>query len=89
MSIINQPLPFPGSDSEGEANYDSHRWVSEGGDVCCIDCDVKPHHTSADWPCRINIPRTVMTTLQWDIWCEKYPEYASKFEEGFTPCLTN
>jgi hypothetical protein len=53
---VSQPIPFPGSDADRAANRASHAFTG-GDDDRCLDCDVKPWHLSASYPCGTDVPR--------------------------------
>jgi len=78
--MIDQPKKFDGSEEERLANYESHRFsqVSED-EVVCIDCDVKPWHLCADWPCGFDVPREIVDDSDgqaWDQWMARAEAYA-------------
>lgn len=65
MNTINMPVPFPGTPEQRRANLDSHNWTTFNGvDYNCMDCDCKPGHVSAGYPCGADVPRhdVVVTT---------------------------
>jgi hypothetical protein len=45
------PDPFPGTEEQRQANRRTHRFSTFPDGTCCIFCEVKPWHISADWPC--------------------------------------
>jgi hypothetical protein len=55
--IINTPVPYPGTDEEKTLNRASHVWLSGDSDTRCINCDCKPWHIHADYPCGDEAPR--------------------------------
>ncbi len=59
--IVNRPIPFDGTPEQKAANYRSHAWHTcgdpEDGDVHCADCDAKPWHKAASYPCGVDVPR--------------------------------
>lgn len=58
VPMINVPVPFPGTPEERRANLDSHNWSTlNGEDYNCLDCDCKPGHVSAGYPCGADVPR--------------------------------
>lgn len=61
MTTINRPVRFQGTDAEKAANYRTHHWVADGPpddcEVRCFDCDAKPWHAAASYPCGVEPPR--------------------------------
>jgi len=57
MSIINRPIPFNGTEEERRANRLSHFFSGEPGDERCMDCDSRPSHEAANYPCGVSVPR--------------------------------
>ena len=57
--IINEPIPFQGTEEEKKANFATHHfWADDGVEYRCCDCDCKPWHKAAFYPCGTeNIPR--------------------------------
>lgn len=55
--IIDRPVPFQGTPEERKANVESHRWRRFGGEVVCANCDCKPWHAAALYPCGVEPPR--------------------------------
>lgn len=52
------PIPFGGSEEEAQANYDSHNWTALTDDeIRCFNCDAKPWHRGAYYPCGTTPPR--------------------------------
>lgn len=65
---INQPVRFPGTPEEIEANLATHHFGPTGwgdpedSDWRCYDCDCRPTYISATWPCGTrDIPREDVT----------------------------
>lgn len=59
---INEPIPFPGTREELDANFASHSWDSfDGMDGHCFNCDCKPWHIMAQYPCGTIPPRHYVT----------------------------
>ena len=54
--IINEPVPFAGTDAEREANRSTHTF-DYGDDTRCINCGCKAWHTTADYACGADVPR--------------------------------
>lgn len=54
---INEPVPFPGTADEAEANRATHRWDWCDPDTRCWDCDSRPSHQAANYPCGADVPR--------------------------------
>lgn len=62
---INRPVAFPGTDEERLANNATHNFITNwyGEDSCetrCGDCDCRPSHVAADYPCGTEPPREVI-----------------------------
>ena len=61
MPTYNMPAPFPGTPEEAAANRDTHLFVYDGtpddADVRCWNCDCRPSHVAASYPCGANVPR--------------------------------
>jgi len=53
--MMNVPVPFPGTEVEKIINYRTHYFGGEDGR--CFDCDSKPWHVAADYPCGEEPPR--------------------------------
>lgn len=55
------PVPFKGTTTEASANYATHFFMAEGdpedGNSRCMDCDCKPWHQAALYPCGTTVPR--------------------------------
>lgn len=49
--MTNYPVPFHGTKEQAEANYDTHSWFSTEDEVRCMECDAKPIHQVASYPC--------------------------------------
>lgn len=54
--LINRPIEFSGSAEERAENYASHRfsWDEESR---CVNCDSRPSHVAAHYPCPVDPPR--------------------------------
>jgi hypothetical protein len=56
--LINQPVPFDGSEEQCRKNFNTHSWASyDEIDYNCAVCDCKPWHAAASYPCGIEPPR--------------------------------
>lgn len=55
MTTFTRPVPFAGTDAQLLRNRRSHQFG--GIDGRCWECDVKPWHESANYPCGAQIPR--------------------------------
>lgn len=59
--LVNKPIPFDGTEEERKANFNTHCFVPEdveGLDFRCSQCDCKPWHVAASFPCgEAEIPR--------------------------------
>lgn len=56
---IDTPAPYEGTEDEIKANRASHIWLSGDSDARCIQCDCKPWHIHADYPCGVEAPRII------------------------------
>lgn len=58
---MNVPVPFPGTAEERQANRNTHYFVMSGDpeapEIVCINCDTKPGHEAANYPCGEDPPR--------------------------------
>ena len=62
MTTLNRPVPFAGTEDEARKNFVSHNWRNVGdGEVVCIDCEHKPWHVGASYPCGTEAPRGNVT----------------------------
>lgn len=58
--LLDEPIPFEGTDAERAANFNSHRFTTmDGENYECLDCCSKPWHRAADYPCGTTVPRRV------------------------------
>lgn len=55
MTTITRPVPFPGTEAQWRKNLRTHQFG--GIDGRCWECDVKPWHESAKYPCGTRVPR--------------------------------
>lgn len=53
---VHRPVAFPGTDAEREANHRTHLWTYYD-EARCSNCDAKPWHVAADYPCGQEPPR--------------------------------
>lgn len=51
--ILTRPRKFQGTEAQKQANRASHYFV----DGHCVDCDCKPWHETANYPCGGPVPR--------------------------------
>lgn len=56
---IDEPVPFPGSVSEKNANFDTHKFAFDGDDARCERCDSKVWHKAAYYRCGEDPPRQI------------------------------
>lgn len=61
MTIVNMPKPFDGTEEQRRANYRTHRFLPVGGEFYCDNCEAKPWHVAASYPCGAFIPRIDIT----------------------------
>jgi len=65
--IWNVPVPFDGTEEEARANFESHNFVTfDGLNYNCMDCDCKPWHQAAKYPCCAYVPRTDIVVMRPD-----------------------
>jgi hypothetical protein len=57
---VDMPKPFDGTEQEAKANFSSHHFVNND-DPSCLNCDCKPWHITASYPCGVEPPRVVTT----------------------------
>ena len=68
MATINRPVRFQGTSDEAAVNRRTHHFVVTDWDEdgpCerrCADCDCKPWHAAADYPCGTEPPRETIET---------------------------
>ena len=75
---INMPMQFPGSEEQiklNRATHDFYDWNGDG-DARCMECDRKPWHISADWPCGFSVPRVDGTEEDAKEWRSRFAAYA-------------
>lgn len=56
---IDRPIRFAGTQAEADANFNTHYFDSEYGR--CYDCDSRPTHAAAEYPCGTEPPREIVT----------------------------
>ena len=66
MGTINRPIAFAGSEAEKRANRASHNFATfqyseDDAETRCYDCDSRPSHYAADYPCGASVPRETIT----------------------------
>lgn len=54
VALASWPTPFDGTPEQIAANRRTHYFAGER----CMDCDCKPWHTAADYPCGAPVPRS-------------------------------
>lgn len=55
---MNVPVPFKGTKEEVIANFKSHNFIYvDEYDARCSECDCKPSHQAAHYPCGNEPPR--------------------------------
>lgn len=62
MTVVNRPVRFQGSEQERERNLASHhfvtyQWSEDDVETRCADCDCRPSHVAATYPCGTEPPR--------------------------------
>ena len=55
---IDIPVPFTGTQEQADRNFRTHNFSNFGDEPACLNCDCKPWHIAADYPCGAEIPRT-------------------------------
>lgn len=63
-NTVNRPVPNPGTDTEKQANFNTH-WFIDGR---CGDCDCRPWGQTAFYPCGAPAPRETITTTGTPTW---------------------
>lgn len=63
---INEPVPFEGTEEQKSANFKTHHFVDCCGDYeyRCSQCDCKPWHKAASYPCGVEPPRRTVVYEQ-------------------------
>ena len=59
--IVNRPVDFDGTDEEKRENFLTHHFVNWDDEYRCSDCDCKPWHVAAKYPCGYDVPRETVT----------------------------
>ena len=61
--ITARPVAFSGTESERQANIESHNWFSFDPEETpeCMTCCAKRGGTVAQWPCGTEPPRETVT----------------------------
>lgn len=60
MTMVNQPVTFPGTKEEAAANRASHHWYNWDGEILCSECEHKVWHVGANYPCGVEPPRELV-----------------------------
>jgi len=60
MRTVTMPAPFKGTVAEANRNFDTHNWGHSDEEIVCYNCEAKPWHVAASYPCgqepaRINV----------------------------------
>ena len=56
--LMNSPVPFEGTDEQRKENLATHYFTHMGDyEYRCSDCDCKPWHAAASYPCGTEPPR--------------------------------
>jgi hypothetical protein len=63
---VSVPVEFSGSEEERKANYATHAfvtytWGEDDAETRCMNCDARPSHVAADYPCGTEPPRKVVS----------------------------
>lgn len=59
---VNRPVPFSGTPEQAQANYETHWWTRvDEYEIRCGQCDCKPWHAAAKYPCGNEPPRETIT----------------------------
>ena len=67
--IVSRPIRFQGTPEQKLANRQTHRFHTEQFDeddfeTRCTECDCKPWHAAADYPCGTEPPREVIEVIE-------------------------
>ncbi len=59
---LNVPVPFDGTPEQARANRATHHFYTtqydeDSFETRCTDCDCKPGHQAANYPCGASVPR--------------------------------
>lgn len=55
---VDMPVPFSGTQDQRIANRKTHYWREDyGAEVLCFNCEAKPWHVAAEYPCGTSPPR--------------------------------
>lgn len=54
------PVAFSGTEEERQSNRESHNFSYDCEEVRCFNCDSRPSHTAADYPCGTKVPRATV-----------------------------
>lgn len=59
--ISSFPRPFPGTREQAQKNLETHRFDWSDPDTRCWDCDCRPSHEAARYPCGEEPPRIIVS----------------------------
>jgi hypothetical protein len=67
--LVDQPVPFQGTEAEKIVNRTTHFWTQlDEHEIYCGNCDCKPWHAAADYPCGTEPPRQVVEIKDEEVW---------------------
>jgi hypothetical protein len=62
---IDLPVRFSGTAEESAANFRTHAFAwDDDGDTRCMNCDCRPSHAAASYPCGTEPPRQIVTVAR-------------------------
>jgi len=60
--MIDRPRKFYGSPEQRTTNINGHTWWHDGGEMRCVECDVRYGGRAYEWACGAEIPREVVVS---------------------------
>lgn len=57
--MSTRPVRFTGTPAQAAANLGTHRFDWDDPDARCWNCDCRPSHAAASYPCGAEVPREV------------------------------
>ena len=64
MRTITMPAPFTGTVTEANRNFDTHNWGHLDEEIVCYNCEAKPWHVAASYPCGQEPPRVSLHVVE-------------------------
>jgi hypothetical protein len=66
--LYNKPITFEGTDEQAEINRRTHNFITfDSLNYNCADCDCKPYHAAAKYPCGQEPERETISIKQEEI----------------------